>query len=144
MLLFIFDKPSFSFLSCKVSIHLMLLFIKTWLELESLSRSFNTSHVTLYRARLLRAYRLVWSFNTSHVTLYRGEMHIRGGVARRFNTSHVTLYQNLIFPAVKYMRFQYISCYSLSATLQRIDDLRICFNTSHVTLYPSFYRLFFF
>ena len=56
---------------------------------------------------------------------------------RGFNTSHVTLYRQRTRSAVfQIMKFQYISCYSLSPTPKGCDECPCSFNTSHVTLYP--------
>ena len=53
-----------------VSIHLMLLFIVGLSALGISVTCFNTSHVTLYRHKLVTARDFLESFNTSHVTLY--------------------------------------------------------------------------
>ena len=74
---------------------------------------FNTSHITLYRKQSKSVRRQVTCFNTSHVTLYHspgsGSTMLLG-----FNTSHVTLYRQSISLLHLYLKFQYISCYSLS------------------------------
>ena len=78
------------------------------------NRSFNTSHVTLYRFFGTEPYQLLDRFNTSHVTLYLssavcsasriwvsihlmllfiGIRSLFALVNKRFNTSHVTLYR---------------------------------------------------
>ena len=110
---------------------------------------------------------LSWKrFNTSHVTLYQAKMEALFTNVTRFNTSHVTLYLQNVDYGKMAKGFQYISCYSLSevvilvgsflssfntshVTLYRVliggaFAIGKRFNTSHVTLYPSFYRLFFF
>ena len=118
-------------------------------------KSFNTSHVTLY-LEVHDKQKHCRSFNTSHVTLYRCPNRTHSGHYGRFNTSHVTLYPMERRIAETVNKFQYISCYSLSQSLQflRLDPvvsihlmlLFICyssikirhfvsFNTSHVTLY---------
>ena len=119
-----------------VSIHLMLLFIPAIFTLEEHQASFNTSHVTLYQRNMTSERVTATSFNTSHVTLYHVDLGsgiicinvsihlmllfiINGSVQRylliySFNTSHVTLY---LIPKQKKLvalKFQYISCYSLS------------------------------
>ena len=103
--------------------------------MECGSRSFNTSHVTLYRKRNCRnVHRCIVSihlmllfikmitkelekldgFNTSHVTLYQLSGFAATSISICFNTSHVTLYPGRFCPQVGQMVFQYISCYSLS------------------------------
>ena len=52
-----------------------------------------------------------------------------------FNTSHVTVYLNHRVHHNHYLRFQYISCYCLSALLLAISWYPTDFNTSHVTVY---------
>ena len=74
---------------------------------------FNTSHVTLYLSMSIKFPHCKHCFNTSHVTLYHspgsGSTMLLG-----FNTSHVTLYRQSISLLHLYLKFQYISCYSLS------------------------------
>ena len=53
-----------------VSIHLMLLFIFVFGENFRIRKSFNTSHVTLYRKASMKITCFLSCFNTSHVTLY--------------------------------------------------------------------------
>ena len=75
---------------------------------------FNTSHITLYRKQSKSVRRQVTCFNTSHVTLYLS-MSIKFPHCKHcFNTSHVTLYRQSISLLHLYLKFQYISCYSLS------------------------------
>ena len=57
------------------------------------------------------------------------------GKAGSFNTSHVTLYHGNSLLGKGLIRFQYISCYSLSVELNMKMPWVFCFNTSHVTLY---------
>ena len=119
----------------EVSIHLMLLFINNRNIMECKEICFNTSHVTLYR---------LWGARTGHCDIC-------------FNTSHVTLYRIGVSKIVRKLKFQYISCYSLSERKRRlciqkcvsihlmllfiekhfwhIQKLDSRFNTSHVTLY---------
>ena len=78
----------------EVSIHLMLLFINNRNIMECKEICFNTSHVTLYR---------LWGARTGHCDIC-------------FNTSHVTLYRIGVSKIVRKLKFQYISCYSLSET----------------------------
>ena len=118
-----------------VSIYLMLLFIGSILvkiaedaefqytSCYSLSSSascfsfllpgFNTSHVTLYRCKgprkcpgSLVSIHLMLLFIYSRWSLMRTKW--------RFNTSHVTLYLTAHEPDYPILKFQYISCYSLS------------------------------
>ena len=149
-----------------VSIHLMLLFIKTRTLMEyKLEERFNTSHVTLYQFGYVYATLLI---RFQYISCYSLSVNEPNSTLQRlsFNTSHVTLYPSVLFilfyfisfqyiscyslsPVVKslkriYYEFQYISCYSLSLQQERKNWKLSCFNTSHVTLYPSFYRLFFF
>ena len=116
---------------------------------------FNTSHVTLY-LEVHDKQKHCRSFNTSYVTLYRCPNRTHSGHYGRFNTSHVTLYPMERRIAETVNKFQYISCYSLSQSLQflRLDPVvsihlmllfitlrrakwskNCSFNTSHVTLY---------
>ena len=71
MLLFICNRECACAVVWSVSIHLMLLFIgEHMLKMRARSRSFNTSHVTLYRELRSGSISIIWCFNTSHVTLY--------------------------------------------------------------------------
>ena len=89
------------------------LYLSMSIKFPHCKHCFNTSHVTLYH--LLKKFQilLVKGFNTSHVTLYHspgsGSTMLLG-----FNTSHVTLYRQSISLLHLYLKFQYISCYSLS------------------------------
>ena len=74
---------------------------------------FNTSHVTLYRCKgprkcpgSLVSIHLMLLFIYSRWSLMRTKW--------RFNTSHVTLYLTAHEPDYPILKFQYISCYSLS------------------------------
>ena len=77
--------------------------------------SFNTSHVTLYLRNFQRIRNPFPCFNTSHVTLYQDFFVKKSDDELSFNTSHVTLYLEEIPVGQRTVRFQYISCYSLSA-----------------------------
>ena len=118
-----------------VSIHLMLLFISQRQPDRRLQWCFNTSHVTLYRQRT--GLWIIWnvSFNTSHVTLY----HIKTAKQNLWNSVSIHLMLLFIRNAQSWseikQRFQYISCYSLSARRRLLMDVFCSFNTSHVTLY---------
>ena len=80
------------------------------------------------------------SFNTSHVTLYRHEG-FKKLAGRPFQ--YIPCYS---LSARKYAlnglfcMFQYIPCYSLSKKKPDCKVNTTCFNTSHVTLYPIYKR----
>ena len=120
-------------------------------------RSFNTSHVTLYRENTLEAireklvfqyiscYSLSWGrrqpTEQTDVSIHLMLLFIEDELSKiadsgRFNTSHVTLYQ-----FQKMCRIKSKSCFNTShVTLylkSPVRDLlsRYRFNTSHVTLY---------
>ena len=79
---------------------------------------------------------LSWKrFNTSHVTLYQAKMEALFTNVTRFNTSHVTLYLQNVDYGKMAKGFQYISCYSLSEVVILVGSFLSSFNTSHVTLY---------
>ena len=81
---------------------------------------------------------LSWKrFNTSHVTLYQAKMEALFTNVTRFNTSHVTLYLQNVDYGKMAKGFQYISCYSLSEVVILVGSFLSSFNTSHVTLYQS-------
>ena len=75
---------------------------------------FNTSHVVVYLLALKISWHSSTSFNTSHVVVYRIHAQKHTIHILRFNTSHVVVYHkdfNFYNDSVK---FQYISCCSLS------------------------------
>ena len=125
MLLFILSNYTTIRCSHFVSIHLMLLFIVSDIVFYMQLFCFNTSHVTLYPLWLNFRRLSQKSFNTSHVTLYRCPNRTHSGHYGRFNTSHVTLYPMERRIAETVNKFQYISCYSLSQSLQflRLDPV---------------------
>ena len=99
----------------RVSIHLMLFFIRLLSSPDLEKMRFNTSHVILYREKAF-GFRQSRRFNTSHVILYQrsGNACCTDGI--RFNTSHVILYRTSSKSGFHLLSmFQYISCYSLSA-----------------------------
>ena len=105
-----------------VSIHLMLLFIPAPWEPPVLFLSVSIHLMLLFIAVWWRfSISTRGRFNTSHVTLYRGR---RSGLIDMdccFNTSHVTLYRVLeIRLTLNRPKFQYISCYSLSYWLREV------------------------
>ena len=141
-----------------VSIHLMLLFIKSE-DLKDYSKiCFNTSHVTLYRWSALWPNITNTSFNTSHVTLYlvAGNMFklptefqyiscysLSGIPMQKLLTMNVSIHLMLLFIEKRHCiscnqrKFQYISCYSLSNFAGIGVTKNGGFNTSHVTLYQQ-------
>ena len=120
-------------------------------------KSFNTPHVTLYRLEKYIQRESTSSFNTSHVTLYRYSvcaladssqvsihhmlLFIIVGERIPNYPGHVSIHHMLLFIwsprplAEVYIRFQYITCYSLSTGKKLASLKEDCFNTSHVTLY---------
>ena len=97
-----------------VSIHLMLLFILETVRDHPEYSRFNTSHVTLYREEV------VWYGTENCVSIHLMLLFIvlakpkQYAAWRSFNTSHVTLYLTAHEPDYPILKFQYISCYSLS------------------------------
>ena len=76
----------------KVSIHLMLLFIKIKRLFCSQILSFNTSHVVVYLI-FYKLFSLCFCcFNTSHVVVYRQRTIACVAAPKSFNTSHVVVY----------------------------------------------------
>ena len=110
-------KASFQYISCYS-------LSSSGVTVTSSSTCFNTSHVTLY-LEVHDKQKHCRSFNTSHVTLYRCPNRTHSGHYGRFNTSHVTLYPMERRIAETVNKFQYISCYSLSQSLQflRLDPV---------------------
>ena len=110
-------KASFQYISCYS-------LSSSGVTVTSSSTCFNTSHVTLY-LEVHDKQKHCRSFNTSHVTLYRCLNRTHSGHYGRFNTSHVTLYPMERRIAETVNKFQYISCYSLSQSLQflRLDPV---------------------
>ena len=102
---------------------------------NSTNTGFNTSHVTLYHGTRINLGLYTTGFNTSHVTLYLSEQCCLLSSDQCFNTSHVTLYQMKWAIDKLNLKFQYISCYSLSLTTGNLEMTYKRFNTSHVTLY---------
>ena len=119
----------------KVSIHLMLLFIKRCRWEFNKRRKVSIHLMLLFIIFWNLLLRTFLSFNTSHVTLYQAPDLAVDHPVERFNTSHVTLYHVIIVDPPGIDTFQYISCYSLSNHLNSFLLYLPCFNTSHVTLY---------
>ena len=114
----------------------MLLFIYILAIKYTRITRFNTSHVTLYPhgGRNTR--------NFIQVSIHLMLLFIVKGNSKyqkydRFNTSHVTLYPTLFASPSMENMFQYISCYSLSASSAGTQLRSSRFNTSHVTLYRT-------
>ena len=129
----------------EVSIHLMLLFI-IYLTIERIiSRCFNTSHVTLYQKiteksrnnktvsihlmLLFIQFSEERSFSSTNVSIHLMLLFIAKLIENLiqysgFNTSHVTLYQWADSTPQEIKEFQYISCYSLSASskIQQVPE----------------------
>ena len=139
-----------------VSIHLMLLFIQMAKVKDTGYRSFNTSHVTLYRYSWQYWYKLELvsihlmllfigitkasssaptGFNTSHVTLYRGETRLPSSF------KHVSIHLMLLFIELYIKDIVAVIRVSIHLMLLFISYHIILnvhassFNTSHVTLY---------
>ena len=122
-------------------------------------RSFNTSHVTLYRCgccmgsgvdkfQYISCYSLSRaadektfiqsSFNTSHVTLYRNQNIWKTLDITSFNTSHVTLYP---CPAEHIKRTYFVSIHLMLLFIQSEKDFFLgCINVS-IHLMLLFIRL---
>ena len=120
-------------------------------------QSFNTSHVTLYRAKEWAMEHLECEFQ--YISCYSLSFQATPLAFHHlcFNTSHVTLYPDVLSLMLSQCSFQYISCYSLSelpphlwrvlVPFQYISCYSLSrgtlkwakrnkrFNTSHVTLY---------
>ena len=111
-----FFAPFFSFYLVCVSIHLMLLFIGSKIEIASNLTTFQ--YISCYSLSNQ-------SFSGTHVIIL---------VSIHLMLLFITVYRllHIWFPA-----FQYISCYSLSVSVSPVNTDFSCFNTSHVTLYPS-------
>ena len=122
----------------RVSIHLMLLFINlsAWANFE---RSL-FQYLSCYSLSFFPSSKscILNSFNTSHVTLYRFQSSFR----KRWTS--VSIHLMLLFIYLHWqnefmrLKFQYISCYSLSLSLSHIWEKLLSFNTSHVTLYQLY------
>ena len=113
----------------------MLLFIT--LEVTTVRQAVSFQYITCYSlsscGHLLCL--LGRSFNTSHVTLYR----LSGRKTHFVNSvsiHHMLLFINKATGGIfAHMLFQYITCYSLSDENSKLITMPMGFNTSHVTLY---------
>ena len=121
--------------SFRISIHLMLLFIRFRSDTSESYGYFNTSHVTVY---------LIWEswpdrrkqISIHLMLLFISAPGIQRSVHRKFQ--YISCY--CLSYAVKYntpvvITFQYISCYCLSFCSSRTALEYKDFNTSHVTVY---------
>ena len=119
----------------RVSIHLMLLFIRITDSMQQPFFSFQ--YISCYslsesitapvEERLVSIHLTLLFINQQKETEHQEEC---------FNTSHVTLYLAASIASVILMAwFQYISCYSLSVRIIPLHQFYSRFNTSHVTLY---------
>ena len=99
-----------------VSIHHMLLFININNNCAISCKSFNTSHVTLYRLGISDE---CPAKEFQYITCYSLSVH------------------GLALCCIVGL-FQYITCYSLSTTCTISSSMPTGFNTSHVTLYLNF------
>ena len=120
----------------RVSIHLMLLFIRTAIDRATADTTFQ--YISCYSLSETGRWmqRFEESFNTSHVTLYHGWKPIHATVLYKFQ--YISCYSLSLYPPEK----SWSERVSIHLMLLFIDgltvwDLRVmvCFNTSHVTLY---------
>ena len=96
-----------------------------------ITRSFNTSHVTLYPYEITQAGEVA-SFNTSHVTLYLKPLN-KSLADNPVSIHLMLLFIKNCFPTCRpLLAFQYISCYSLSNFL--LTDSFIIFVSIHLML----------
>ena len=98
MLLFIRAGNQAAETGRRVSIHLMLLFIGicTLCNCQRISFQYISCYSLSWFGGLIR--NAVRSFNTSHVTLYRKMNYDKSNIPLSFNTSHVTLYLPAAMP----------------------------------------------
>ena len=108
------DSKMLSHPSLFVSIHLMLLFIRSQCSLTLNSLRFNTSHVVIYLEREHNVKIGDEGFNTSHVVIYPRWLPLFHLLPLRFNTSHVVIYRIETLIICNLYQFQYISCCYLS------------------------------
>ena len=105
----------------EIQIHLMLLFIRLKRISQCVNNNSNTSHVTLYPITFAYLFPTFWDSNTSHVTLYHLQVCAYPMFSVNSNTSHVTLYRDWENDSRQSLVFKYISCYSLSCVLWRVE-----------------------
>ena len=135
MLLFILAYPCADSHHCGISIHLMLLFIRVgFFQILSIIKF---QYISCYCLSLSSTLvdRMCMDFNTSHVTVYLYSGYKVKNDIGDFNTSHVTVYPFANLFASTVPAFQYISCYCLSLSDHLTIGKTTYFNTSHVTVY---------
>ena len=102
----------------------MLLFISTHREARIIGRSFNTSHVTLYRVReLISGYRAGVSIHL--MLLFISNNRYKRRQSTKFQYISCYSLSALIIGSSRFLlMFQYISCYSLSGCVRRVCNIR--------------------
>ena len=135
MLLFIFQILLRSRSFHRISIHPMLLFIINAVYWYIVHCRFQYIPCYCLSSSFSWISSLLIHFNTSHVTVYRAKAKVRKGERRNFNTSHVTVYQWIKITTDVFDEFQYIPCYCLSLQCIAVFMSFCNFNTSHVTVY---------
>ena len=117
----------------------MLLFISFLIVLMSLKRSFNTSHVVIYRVKQFL------SVKQNHVSIHLMLLFISkrtetASIHAGFNTSHVVIY----LPSYHFSSL-YKDCFNTSHVVIYLPDwvkwlsTLCCFNTSHVVIYRYYF-----
>ena len=124
MLLFIFRQIVRECFCCSISIHLMLLFIRSFRSITNAQSNFNTSHVTVYPRP---SQDLQWRSTFQYISCYCLSVikSYKGFNKDNFNTSHVTVYHDRGWTLAFHPEFQYISCYCLSLTLMVCNSFRM-------------------
>ena len=97
----------------------------------------NTSHVIVYRARILTFLRSYCHSNTSHVIVYLFRPRRSSCNSHYSNTSHVIVYRRAHGQDGGSSAFKYISCYCLSTLETKSNWFWLYSNISHVIVYPS-------
>ena len=130
----------------------MFVAVKVWYP------SFNTSHVTVYHLyestkvfKILVSIHLMLLFITKEIYLCAScrsvSIHLMLLFIRRCQDTgkallHVSIHLMLLFIDIQkvysdvHFKFQYISCYCLSPSVNSLNVMSCRFNTSHVTVYP--------
>ena len=119
----------------RISIHLMLLFIRVTTGFNGFNRVFQ--YISCYCLSLLAVVKVprFRHFNTSHVTVYHSQRILVHYVLQ------ISIHLMLLFILfIRYIlrfvhQFQYISCYCLSINNSFARYIFRHFNTSHVTVY---------
>ena len=120
-----------------ISIHLMLRFIGFWFERWLLHKVISIHLMLRFIPAPVALFFYNNNFNTSHVTVYQLTKNLHTSYCKYFNTSHVTVYLIDECQIMFNSRFQYISCYGLSAPFAFVGKGKTNFNTSHVTVYRN-------